>query len=210
MPGKIFIPADVPYITPKHGERRALSHEQTRRNYADSLLPHEEGRPRENFASLRFGHLDGVDVAVAVHVRPEDNPFGIGREGGIWFETVIVAGEIDQLLSLKFPTFRASLDTFSVSKLAGDRPKEVNPLAILRWLQPAALGQRRVVCDAVRAATVTREQFAIPRNRVVHRPLAAGDGISHAFSRVHAHARKPELFGPRGSADHTRPISHPC
>ena len=100
--------------------------------------PHEEDAPG-NLPSLRLGHLDGVDVAVAVHVRPEDNPFGIGSEGGIWFETVIVAGEIDQLLSLKFPDLYSFTGYFQRFKIAGDRPKEVNPLAILRWLQPAAL-----------------------------------------------------------------------
>src|SRR5215510_3599601 len=98
------------------------------RGEARSFLAVGWARP---VGSLDF---DGVDLSWSKHIGAEDNPFSVRRKGYIWFEPVIVLGQIAQLFSLQLTIFWH---------------KEIYPLAISRS------------CNAIWTTTIASKELSI-------------------------------------------------
>ena len=105
-------------------------------------------------------HFDGIDVARAAHVAAEDEPFAIGREGDVWFERVIVFGEVHQFLGDEAPDF----DGFAIDGarlIIGGGAEEVNPLAVGGRIEAFVFGQWSFVGHAVWATAIAGKEFAV-------------------------------------------------
>src|SRR5262249_12038986 len=90
---------------------------------------------------ISFRHFHSEHISWAKHVRAKDNPLPIACEGHVWLETVVVFGEIHELLSP---------ETFSI------RPEQINPLTIAR---------RR---NAIWPTTIAGEKLTVRRYVEVH------------------------------------------
>jgi hypothetical protein len=75
-------------------------------------------------------------------------------------------------------------------------PALIDPLTVARRTQSSLLRQRRLIGNVFWAATVAGEQFAVPRNVVVHRPLVTRQPISNPRTCFDVNSRQPELIGP--------------
>ena len=54
---------------------------------------------------LTFRDLHRINMHWAEHVRPEYDPLAVRREGGVWFEGIVVFGEVYEPFALEFTAF---------------------------------------------------------------------------------------------------------
>src|SRR5262249_56883412 len=136
----------------------------------------------------RLLDLDRVDMRRAAHVRAEDDPFAVGREGHVRLQAVIVLRHVHQPLrfeeagTYQFPRVRR-FDPCHIRNAFGT--EEVDPFAVLR------------VRHHLVVAAVSRDELAVRRDVEMHRPLVALQVVPCAIPSRELVAREPEVFAAR-------------
>src|SRR5665213_1132265 len=96
------------------------------------------------------------------HIRSEDYPFHIRREGHVRFERVVMLREIYEPLGFEVADVDQIFFIAERTALYHRRTEQIDPLPVPRGIQKLTVGRMRG--DARRASAVSREELAVRRD----------------------------------------------